>query len=208
MTGRMLDERLGKWNFWIVFIGFNLAFLPMHLTGLARHAAAHLHLSARHGLGRPEPASRTRRRLRARHRRSSVLINVVREPSAWCRRRAPTRGTRTDPGMVDPFATAAVQFRRHPARREPASAVGRADCRKPTARSSLDAGMVLDHGRETIGTSPLDGEPDDDPAGCRRTPIAPFLLDARRIRRSSSGFCCICGGWPLVGVLSLSRSRF
>jgi cytochrome c oxidase subunit I len=34
MTGRLLDERLGRWNFWVTFIGFNLAFLPMHLTGL------------------------------------------------------------------------------------------------------------------------------------------------------------------------------
>ena len=34
MTGRMLDERLGKISFWIVLIGFNAAFLPMHLTGL------------------------------------------------------------------------------------------------------------------------------------------------------------------------------
>ena len=34
MSGRMLDERLGKWNFWMMFIGMNLAFLPMHLTGL------------------------------------------------------------------------------------------------------------------------------------------------------------------------------
>ena len=33
-TGRMLDERLGKLNFWTMFIGFNLAFLPMHVTGL------------------------------------------------------------------------------------------------------------------------------------------------------------------------------
>ena len=34
MTGRMLDERLGKWSFWTVFIGFNVAFFPMHITGL------------------------------------------------------------------------------------------------------------------------------------------------------------------------------
>jgi cytochrome c oxidase subunit I+III len=34
MTGRLLDERLGRWNFWTMFVGFNLAFLPMHLTGL------------------------------------------------------------------------------------------------------------------------------------------------------------------------------
>ncbi|MCL6522043.1 MAG: cytochrome c oxidase subunit I [Firmicutes bacterium] len=34
MTGRMLDERLGKWSFWITFVGFNLTFFPMHLSGL------------------------------------------------------------------------------------------------------------------------------------------------------------------------------
>jgi heme/copper-type cytochrome/quinol oxidase subunit 1 len=34
ITGRMLDERLGRWNFWTMFLGFNLAFLPMHVTGL------------------------------------------------------------------------------------------------------------------------------------------------------------------------------
>ena len=34
MTGRMLSERAGKWNFWLVFIGFNLTFFPMHQLGL------------------------------------------------------------------------------------------------------------------------------------------------------------------------------
>jgi cytochrome c oxidase subunit I len=33
-TGRMMSERLGKWNFWLAFIGFNMAFFPMHITGL------------------------------------------------------------------------------------------------------------------------------------------------------------------------------
>ncbi len=32
--GRMLDERLGKWNFWLMLIGFNLTFFPMHIVGL------------------------------------------------------------------------------------------------------------------------------------------------------------------------------
>jgi cytochrome c oxidase subunit 1 len=32
--GRMLDERLGKINFWTLFVGFNLTFFPMHLLGL------------------------------------------------------------------------------------------------------------------------------------------------------------------------------
>ena len=34
MTGRMLDERLGRWNFWLMFLGFNIGFFPMHVTGL------------------------------------------------------------------------------------------------------------------------------------------------------------------------------
>lgn len=34
MTGRLLSEGLGVWNFWVMFIGFNLAFFPMHIAGL------------------------------------------------------------------------------------------------------------------------------------------------------------------------------
>jgi cytochrome c oxidase subunit I len=34
ITGRMLGERAGKWNFWLAFVGFNVAFFPMHILGL------------------------------------------------------------------------------------------------------------------------------------------------------------------------------
>jgi cytochrome c oxidase subunit 1 len=34
MTGRMYDERLGVAHFWLMFIGFNAAFLPQHMLGL------------------------------------------------------------------------------------------------------------------------------------------------------------------------------
>jgi cytochrome c oxidase subunit 1 len=34
MTGRMMSERLGKWAFWLIFVGFNLTFFPMHILGL------------------------------------------------------------------------------------------------------------------------------------------------------------------------------
>ena len=34
ITGRMMSETLGRWNFWLFFIGFNLTFFPMHLLGL------------------------------------------------------------------------------------------------------------------------------------------------------------------------------
>lgn len=33
-TGKLLDERLGRWNFWLLFVGVNLAFFPMHQAGL------------------------------------------------------------------------------------------------------------------------------------------------------------------------------
>jgi cytochrome c oxidase subunit I+III len=33
-TGRMLNETLGKWHFWLFFTGFNLTFFPMHILGL------------------------------------------------------------------------------------------------------------------------------------------------------------------------------
>jgi cytochrome c oxidase subunit 1 len=34
LTGRMLSERAGRWNFWLFFVGFNVAFFPMHILGL------------------------------------------------------------------------------------------------------------------------------------------------------------------------------
>jgi cytochrome c oxidase subunit I len=38
ITGRLLDERLGKWTFWIMVVGFNLTFFPMHIVGLMGQA--------------------------------------------------------------------------------------------------------------------------------------------------------------------------
>jgi cytochrome c oxidase subunit 1/cytochrome c oxidase subunit I+III len=35
MSGRMLSERLGKWTFWLMTLGFNLTFVIQHFLGLA-----------------------------------------------------------------------------------------------------------------------------------------------------------------------------
>ncbi|RAI38960.1 cytochrome c oxidase subunit I [Rhodoplanes roseus] len=32
-TGRMMSERLGTWSFWLIVVGFNLTFFPMHILG-------------------------------------------------------------------------------------------------------------------------------------------------------------------------------
>jgi cytochrome c oxidase subunit 1 len=33
-TGRLMNETVGMFNFWLLFIGFNLTFFPMHVLGL------------------------------------------------------------------------------------------------------------------------------------------------------------------------------
>ncbi|AWG99053.1 cytochrome c oxidase subunit I [Rhodococcus ruber] len=33
MTGRLMDERLGKWHFWLTFVGFHTTFLVQHWLG-------------------------------------------------------------------------------------------------------------------------------------------------------------------------------
>ena len=30
----MLDERIGKWHFWTMFVGMNMLYFPMHILGL------------------------------------------------------------------------------------------------------------------------------------------------------------------------------
>jgi cytochrome c oxidase subunit I+III len=34
VTGRLLSERLGRWSFWLLFVGVNVTFFPMHQLGL------------------------------------------------------------------------------------------------------------------------------------------------------------------------------
>jgi cytochrome c oxidase subunit I+III len=33
ITGRMLNQRIGNWSFWLTFFGFNITFFPMHIMG-------------------------------------------------------------------------------------------------------------------------------------------------------------------------------
>jgi heme/copper-type cytochrome/quinol oxidase subunit 1 len=34
ITGRLMNETLGNWHFWINFVGMNLTFFPMHFSGM------------------------------------------------------------------------------------------------------------------------------------------------------------------------------
>ncbi len=33
-SGRLMDETVGKWSFWLMFVGFNVTFFPLHVLGL------------------------------------------------------------------------------------------------------------------------------------------------------------------------------
>ena len=57
-TGRMMSERLGRWHFWLLFVGFNLAFFPMHILGLQGMPRRVYTYPAEMGWGSAEPARR------------------------------------------------------------------------------------------------------------------------------------------------------
>jgi heme/copper-type cytochrome/quinol oxidase subunit 1 len=157
MTGRMLNERLGRWNFWTMFLGFNLAFLPMHLTGLLgmpRRVYTYNDYAGWHALNLISSIG-------AFVLAIGVLlffVNVLRSlrsgtvagKNPWD---APTlEWAVSSPPPPYNFSVIPTVASRHPLWEERLGDGG--------AVSSLDRGMLLDEGKETIATSALDGVPD------------------------------------------------
>ena len=145
MTGRLLDERLGRWNFWTMFIGFNLAFLPMHLTGL-------LGMPRRVYTYAPDMGWDTLNLITSVGSfvfavgRAAVLRQCGQEPAKRRRRRRQSLGC-ADPRMVAcprrRRPTISRSFRRWPR----AIRCGKAACGEDGASSSIDRGMLLDDGQ-------------------------------------------------------------
>nr|WP_276308576.1 cytochrome c oxidase subunit I [Thermoflavimicrobium daqui] len=50
MFGKMLSEKLGKWHFWLFFIGFHMTFFPQHFLGLFGMPRRVFTYQANHGL--------------------------------------------------------------------------------------------------------------------------------------------------------------
>ena len=88
MTGRFLDERLGSLHFWLMFIGFNLTFFPMHFLGAVIGMPRRIYTYAPGlRLGLLEPGLHDRR---LRHRAGRAAVHRQRHPSL--RRGAPAPG--------------------------------------------------------------------------------------------------------------------
>jgi cytochrome c oxidase subunit I len=157
MTGRMLDEQLGKWNFWIMFIGMNLAFLPMHLTGLFGMPRRVYTYPAGMGWNTLNMLTSIGTFVFA----FGVLLLAVNIAKSLRHGRLaganPWDAATLEWSVPSPpppynFAVIPVVGSRLPLWEDRLDETER--------RSSLSEGMVLDHGRETIATTALDGEPD------------------------------------------------
>ncbi|WP_287066159.1 cytochrome c oxidase subunit I [Ramlibacter sp.] len=156
-TGRLLDERLGRWNFWIMFVGFNLAFFPMHVLGLLGMPRRIWTYSADMGWGPLNllvSVGSVVFALGVAMLLANVALSLRRGALAgdnpWD---APTlEWSVPSPPPPYNFLVIPLIASRHPLWE------ARLDDRR--ARSRLDAGPLLDHGRETLGTTALDAEPD------------------------------------------------
>jgi cytochrome c oxidase subunit 1/cytochrome c oxidase subunit I+III len=152
VSGRLYGERLGKLSFWLVFLGFNLTFFPMHVSGLlGMPRRVYTYPS---GLG--WDLYNLLATIGAFLLASGILAIVVNLAASW-RRGAPAG---PDPWEADtlewetsspppPYDFDVIPTVRslHP-RWEPAK------------RDELGRELLLAEGHETLATTELDAEPD------------------------------------------------
>ena len=192
-TGRMMDERLGRWSFWTAFIGFNVAFLPMHLTGLWGMPRRVYTYPVEMGLGPINMVSTLGSFLLAIGF-LLFFINVLRSRT----RGAPSGDNPWDAYTLEwstssppppyNFAVIPTVASRH--------MLWEDELGEPGERSNLEEGFILDHGKEALATSALDAEPQrilhmpDDT-------IIPFLLAAGMLVLFSG---LLLRNWPTTAI--------
>jgi cytochrome c oxidase subunit 1/cytochrome c oxidase subunit I+III len=157
MTGRMLNETLGKWNFWTMFIGFNVAFFTMHITGLLGMPRRVYTYPAHIGWDVPNLVSTIGAFILA----VGILLFFV---NVFISKRSGVRAGRnpwdaptlewstTSPPPPYNFAVIPSVASRHP--------LWEQRLQEGDGVSLTERGAVLDHHHETWGVSALDGEPD------------------------------------------------
>lgn len=157
VTGRLMNETLGKWNFWVMFIGFNVAFFPMHILGVEGMPRRIYTYASGLGWGTPNLVVTIGAFVFA----VGILLFLVNvfvsgkhgEPAGanpWDG--ASLEWSTSSPPPVYNFAVIPIVASRYPLWED------RLD--EGPERSSVGTGLLLDKGRETIGTTSLDAEPD------------------------------------------------
>lgn len=157
-TGRMMSEKLGKWSFWTMFIGFNAGFFPMHIAGLLGMPRRIYTYPSRMGWDEVNLITTVGSFIFA----VGVLIFLVNvvlslKRGAWAGANpwdAPTlEWAVSSPPPAYNFATIPTIASRHPLWE------GRIEGEKEQSRTKLEEGYLLMRGRETLGTSPIDAKP-------------------------------------------------
>jgi len=156
-TGRMMSERLGKWNFWTMFIGFNLAFFPMHWLGLAGMPRRIYTYPPGMGWDWSNMAASIGSFLFA-FGILLFLINValslrrgeIAGPNPWDG--SSLEWSTPSPPPSFNFVVIPTIATRHPLWED--------RLQEGEGGSRLGQGMLLDNGRETISTNALNGEPE------------------------------------------------
>jgi len=157
MTGKLMDERLGRWNFWTMFIGFNIGFFPMHISGLLGMPRRVYTYADGMGWNLLNLITTIGSFIFA----VGVLLLIINVIESLRRGRAagdnpwdaPTLEWATSsPPPPYNFVVIPKVESRHPLWEDRLN--------ESDARSRVGSGLVLDHGRENTGTSPLDAEPD------------------------------------------------
>jgi cytochrome c oxidase subunit I+III len=156
MSGRMLNERLGRWSFWVSFIGFNLAFFPMHITGLLGMPRRVYTYSAHMGWGTLNMITTLGAFLLA----IGILLFLINVAVSLRRGRpagnnpwdAPTlEWATTSPPPPYNFVVIPTVASRHPLWED--------RLQESESRSAVHTGPLLDDGREIVGTSAIDADP-------------------------------------------------
>jgi cytochrome c oxidase subunit I+III len=157
VTGRLMNETLGKVSFWIAFIGFNIAFFPMHILGILGMPRRIYTYSP--GLGWTTPnlvAS-----LGAFTFGAGILLflynlcislrnGALAAENPWDA--SSLEWSVSSPPPPYNFAVIPTVASRYPLWEDLMN--------EGPDRSSLNKGILLDKGRETIATSTLDADPE------------------------------------------------
>jgi cytochrome c oxidase subunit I len=158
ITGRLMNEALGKWSFWVMFIGFNVGFFPMHILGIAGMPRRIYTYPEYLGWGPLNLIVTLGSYLFAIGVLLfflNVFVSLKRGKRAgdnpWDA--ASLEWSTSSPPPVYNFAVIPTVASRYPLWE------GRLNQRDDD-RSSMQEGFLLDKGRETMGTTSLDAEPD------------------------------------------------
>jgi cytochrome c oxidase subunit I len=157
MTGRMMNDRLGKYVFALMFTGFNLAFLPMHWLGLLGMPRRVWTYGADMGFSTTNLIVTIGAFLFAIGIALFFIAIAIARLSGRVAGPNPWDAPSLEWAIPSPppsynFAILPTIASRHPLWED------RLD--ETPERSRFDGGYILDQGKETLGITPLDAQPD------------------------------------------------